>query len=309
MADTQPIFQILLIDDECDKMQDFIDLAAQYCFNVTPYSNYEEGMAALEKEPNKYQGVILDALSFMTPDDEVASNPKAMRASINRLNSLRDKSNRIYPYCVYTGYIDDIQDGMEDEIEIFVKGKDQEKLFDWLESSLNNLEETRIIQQYSDVFTVFDEGWLPFSKRPELVSIIQQLQNPKIEELKGAISQIRSFTESICLGLNSLASKYMPDEFITGSKINHEYALRYLTGRHVELRDRSKNRVLSPEGHILPGYLGWMLQMLFKSSSEVGSHNFTDSFSPHTYHSLVHALLELIIWYTQFVRTNYPTVS
>ncbi|MDO1450353.1 hypothetical protein Q0590_29020 [Rhodocytophaga aerolata] len=84
---------VLFIDDEKDDMQDFMLAANQARVIIEPYSNIEEGFAALEDKLYKFDAVILDAQGFI--DDSQTKGTENFKSLLKGQKKLKEISSKI----------------------------------------------------------------------------------------------------------------------------------------------------------------------------------------------------------------------
>lgn len=91
-------YSVLWIDDECDKLNDFIVNAEQDGIYITSYKTAKDGLKALKENLDLWDGIILDGKFY--------SNSENVKADINALFSAKEsgtQSKRYIPWFVYTG--------------------------------------------------------------------------------------------------------------------------------------------------------------------------------------------------------------
>lgn len=304
--DNKIIPVVLWVDDELADSVDFIDNAAAAGIVVHPYENSEDGLAKLHASYREFDALVLDAWGRSAPGKKGA-DPQSLDQLRNQLNDLAIRFGYSIPHCVYTGHMGDIQylSAGTPKFNKEISG-DLDRLFTWIHEKAEQRIEHRIMSQHSDVFAVFKENLLPEDKKWELVRLLKDIDTRDAPTIKAHNALARTFIEPIMEGLQTLGSDYMPEEILSAGRLNADSAIRYLTGRSVEIKGLGTVvRTLSPPGVIIPDHLGWMLSMLFKTPTFTGSHGYRKKHTEYAHRSVVNALCELLIWYHDLIMSKH----
>ena len=291
-------------DDQWDR--DFIDNAAELGIIIEPFDSNTDGLAHLSRNYKLYDAVILDAWGRIRSGSEKAEDPAALGHAKDELHELAVKHGYSIPQCIYSAHLDQLGQ-VTGKAPKFPKMKDADldALFAWVIDQAERRGVTTIQAQHADVFAVFDENLLPEDKKWELIKLLQDVDSKDAAVLKANNALARTFMEPVIEGLNTLGLRYMPDEVVAGGRVNAENAMRYLSGRPVEIKERGVViRTLTPPGMIMPEHLSWILSMLFKTPTFTGSHDYREKHTHYAHRAVVNALCELLIWYHDFIMSN-----
>jgi hypothetical protein len=303
-TEQQVLARAIWFDDEWDK--DFIDNAAARSILVVPFDSNTDGLAHLRAHYKDFDVVILDAWGRIQAGSAKAEDPAALGHAKDELQELVAKFGYVIPQCIYSGHLEAL-DQVTGKAPKFSKksDKDLDAMFDWIIQQAESRGDTTIQALHADVFAVFDKNLLPDDKKYELIKLLKEVDTKDAAVLKANNALARTFVDAVLEGLNTHSNKVMPEEFRTGTKWNLTYAKLYLTGKPVELRDRSPRITLSPSGKIVPDHLGWMLETIFNAPSSTGSHDYREKHTHYAHRATVNALCELLIWYHDLIMAKH----
>ena len=196
---------------------------------------------------------------------------------------------------MYTGHMDTMGESWEDDLRIFVKGEQQKEMFAYLKEEVKKLPETEIIMMYSDVFELFDRGYLDTSYREKLLFILMNYESRQQQEVEGAITQIRKILEGIYKALGIMGR--IDPVLIPNNRPNLEWCQRYISGLNIDGFDE-----IPPA--IVPSHIGWTLKILKENSSAAGAHDYGDSVHNFALKTMVFALLDVLLWFKKFAQEN-----
>lgn len=241
---------ILLIDDDlkfCETFTDFAEI--HYQITLTYFHNHTDGFAELRKNPT-YKAIILDARCFRTPEDQAKGgdgNRKALDFALKLYDNFTKETNRYLPFAVYTAYSEDFADFFDLETrksQIFTKGKDQDRLLNYLKTQIQNSENYQIERQYTDVFEVFEKGFLGQSEKNDLLTVLKNINQVSTTEVEQNIHLLRTLKERIiatndesnapfaikkfCEDIRQISNKYASHKTLQDIELSH-YAAKSLT--------------------------------------------------------------------------------
>jgi len=221
---------VLLIDDKCAEMIDFREQALIFGFKIDYYfTNVQEAMAKLKEDKYFFEGIILDARFFLTPDQAKGKeNEGALREAINQIKEIEREQNRFYPKCVYSAYTGKLGHGWETDIPQFQKGEPSstQKLFEYLQEKIKNQDIANIKRKYPQIYQIFEEELLDQECKTVFCDIATKYENDKFDnptddELKGYLASIRSIQEAIYQTIGKHFDDILPqDYFGTNGKVN-----------------------------------------------------------------------------------------
>ncbi|MFA5819755.1 MAG: hypothetical protein WC854_10840 [Bacteroidales bacterium] len=302
------MYPILLIDNEKDYCITLKKIAAMNNFEIHFQTNFEDGFTKLESGIDQFMGVILDARCFRNPDDEVNKLEKdqGIYGAVKKLLEFRKQTGRYIPFCVNTGFSADFRDNLEEmDVQVFDKLTDRDKMFSYLTGEIVKMPETKIRNEFSDVFETFRLGYLDSKTEKKLITILSLLEKEDSTELKELLyNPVRQILEAIYKELNKL-----DDTLIPGVGINYEKnlvniywcMLRLSTG--AEYRDSKYTIVVKSIRPVLPDYLGSLLHSI---TAVVNTKSHDSEVYNYTYliKGIVYGLLEIILWYKFFIKSK-----
>lgn len=298
---------VLWIDDESAADKDFLDNAGDANIIVHPFEDNESGILKLEKSYRDYDAVVLDAWG-RTAANKKGADPKSLDDIRERLNELAIKYGYKIPQCIYTGHMGDLE-YLGETIPKFNKDVDPDldRLFAWVREQAENRVSHRVMSQHADVFHVFRQNLLPEEKKWELVTLLHEQYSKDPVVIRRNNGLARTFIEPIMEGLNTLGPQFMPDEIISGGRLNADSAMRYLIGQNVDMKDQKGVVIKSfpQRARIVPEHLGWMLSTVIKTPTFTGSHDYRDRHTQYAHRAVVNALCELLIWYHDLIMSKH----
>ncbi len=165
------VIDILLIDDDkgyCREVKNQLRSIGidEYGYDVIikDFQNLEEGFAELEKE-SKYKAVILDARCLLTKEQET-EDFQFLPEALDELEKINHRTGTYTPFVVNTGYKDtEVLNSLSLKIQrhkgkIFDKSKQAKEMLQYLLKEIENAENTKTEKQFTDVFEVFNKGYL-----------------------------------------------------------------------------------------------------------------------------------------------------
>lgn len=291
MAKKERPISVLWIDDEYLKLDDFRALLNSHRILVKGvFSNSQEGMLELSTNAHKYEAVILDAKALRKKDDEVGlESIKSLRDSINAIARISHEQKRKIPFCIYTGYYEEIGESWEDDLVIFKKGLDQEPMIDFIKQEVANLPHSQVLANYQDAFEIFDAEFFDTRYRELLLNISLTLDSKERQEIEDSLVNCRKVLEGILKRLLEIGRLH-PDLFHADGRPNLGWCIRYLDGKSIE----GFYEEIPPQ--FIPNGLGSTLKMISDNGSSKGAH---DSEAPPTNYNLkstFYGLLDALVW-------------
>ncbi len=281
-------YKILWIDDEYKKQDDFIGAAEQEDMDVIPFESHEEGIEELMRNPD-YQAVILDAKVKLKKSDTV-SNLNGLRASRDYLNGYNN--THYLPYFIFTGQPDYTTNEMFHESygKYFIKGKDNEALFQAIIQSQTDRPEIQARKDFSESFKAFDKGILGNKEKKILLEIIASFQENDYR--KKNINTQRDMLEAIFCSLNNPIPFIPPSCFKNGRPIQ-EFCVKFLENRLDQKVDKN-----------IPGAVKAAFRKLKESTNQY-SHLNDEALVKIPFLANFYLLHEVICWLPEFVDEHY----
>jgi CheY-like chemotaxis protein len=299
-------YNILLIDDEKEVCESLIDFASQFGIAkfdadiiITDRQNWQDGAELLEKE--YFHALILDA-RCMIDRDQTDDNFDFLTIALERLKEIEQKQDRHIPFVINTGYFGEKEVQMMQRLiserkgRIFSKTLPKDEMFQYLVAEIENSENTKIEKEYSDVFEVFDKGYLDSKFRIELLKILKT-RNDDAKNQEN-LRAVRVIQDEIYNSLNRKNSGIVP----TGSFTNKN---KHLSG------NTDQNH--SPTTTVFQtNTISFLANMIYRISSEFGNHppqkptkvtvEYWEMPSKYAVKSLIFALLEQLLWFKNLME-------
>jgi hypothetical protein len=193
------IYTILWIDDEHEKLDSIKRTAIDFNIQFNAFKSLTAGLDELEKNYDKYDGVLLDAKFYEREDDVPGSED---RDNSIEAKSRIDQLDKKFDIHVFTGQSEAFGDGTYKKFfkKIFRKGVDQdeEKLFESLRLSAAAHKDNQLKHQYKDVFQVATDAYLGKDLQASLIQIAQALVPVnKIKFTPEHLTAIRKIIETL----------------------------------------------------------------------------------------------------------------
>lgn len=287
-------YNVIWIDDEWDKMVEFKDECEDLHIHLQPYSYQKAAMEELDKHPNSWDAIILDGEIKDKSEHEEPSTKGLLKA----LMYLAEKHKQI-PRFISTGK-DKVKDNemLKDE-RIYIKDIDDEKLFDDIRSTIDNIERFKVKQLYKDVFDLL--GIINKDVCESIISIFEKMHNPDSDisfDSKLYYNQIRQALECVYIVANK--NGVIPDECFSGERPNIDQCYRYLVGDpafHAGVRYGQQGE------HIVPEYIGAMMAMIKNIGNEF-SHPNDNNKTHYLLYSLALNLYEIANWMFLYIEEH-----
>lgn len=282
-------YKVLWIDDEYKKQEDLIGDAEQDAIDIIPFESHEEGISELEVNPN-YHAVILDAKVKHHKNDTV-SNLNGLRASRDYLNKYNE--THYLPYFIFTGQPDYTTNEWFQQSfgEYFVKGIDNEALFQAILKSQLNRPEIQARKNFSESFKVFDKDILGIKEKKIFLEIISCF-NDKDYRKKNLNTQ-RDFLEAIFHSLNN-PIPCIPNSLFNRGIPNQEWCTKFLENR---LKDQKLDKNIS--GDIKAAF------RKLKESTNQYSHLNDEAMVRLPFLANFYLIHEILDWLPKFVDEHY----
>lgn len=304
--------KVLWIDDEYKKQTDVIGDAEQDGIDLIPFESHEEGMAALMSDIRGFHAVILDAKVKKSKDDTV-TGLSGLTASRDRLIEL-NKDGIYLPYFIFTGQPDYMDNEMFSQSygSYYIKGIDNQNLFNRIKDSVKNKDEYVIQNDYQKVFNICDK-YFDIESKSLLTNVLLSISKPQnsfSDELY--FTQLRIILEKIF----RLANKFgwLHDKCLLGGRVNLTESSLFLAGeptKHLNVFCTKKHfpKIIA-EGvkNILfvTGAASHTADPDYKNNLDLQAYREIIK-SPYLLYSLTYQLLDTIIWLDVYhkVQSDY----
>ncbi|MBK8503117.1 MAG: hypothetical protein IPL46_13420 [Saprospiraceae bacterium] len=299
MSKKERPIHILWIDDKHKEYEDTKALLQNNRIIVkSAFINSQEGMAELGANFHKYDAVILDAKALRAATSAVGTETeKSLRDSINSIRKISADNGRAIPYCVYTGYYNDIGNAWEDEIRFFSKAADIDEMIQFIKEEVALLPETQIIDQYSNVFEIFDSDAIDVRYKGMLLDICKTMDTNSLSQIEGMLNKGRKILEGYYKCLNDLGRLH-PDLFHADGRPNLTWCLRYLEGKGID----GFNHEIPPA--FIPQHVASALHLINANTSAYGAHDNSEIPTNYTLKTTVFAILDILSWLNEKINEN-----
>jgi|GEM_PF-7002101 hypothetical protein len=301
MAKKSPI-TALLFDDNQDYCRALKLRASEHSILITFRHSWDIAFEELADNHARYQFVILDAKSFLREDQAPGSeNIDSVIKAIMDIKDLQGKVKHPIPFCINTGFTE-FKSTFEATTRIFEKGQDTTLLFNYIKQEVEKLPETKIRNQYFKIFQVFELGYLDFELDSELVNIIKRVQGINETTENSILRDLRPFLEAIFSNLNSRIQGFIPAKLIRGNSIELGGVIKFLGGSPEFNKTTFKNE---PTGtQYMPAHIYTLTKALKDCISDAAMHYNGEQTSSYLVLSQFYSLLEIILWYKEFMDEN-----
>lgn len=221
-------YNVIWIDDEWDKMTEFKDECEDLHIHLQPFSYQKAAMEELDKHPNSWDAVLLDGEIKDKSEHEEPSTKGLLKA----LMYLAEMHKQI-PRFISTGK-DKVKDNemLKDE-HIYIKDIDDEKLFDDIRNTIDNIERFKVKSFYTDAIEQlkFIDAWCC----EKILDILEAMHSPE-KEIDPLLyyNPLRQTLEYIFRKANK--ANIIPHEFIGKEKddVNLSQCVQFLSGGNAD---------------------------------------------------------------------------
>ena len=300
-------YQVLWIDDDAEKQDGFLESAYLNGLDINYCKTSKQGVEELVSKIEQYDAVILDAMVYNESEDEKASLTGLFN-SIKKINSLSERKK--IPYFIFSGYIDQDEHAsarqmLADET-IFIKSKDNDRLFQAIKDEANTQADTQIRHKYQRVFDVCTEKYIGENAGKDLLNLLLNLDNSNTDN---QFNTLRKIVEDIFISSNKF--QLLPNEFITPTVALNESS-KFLSGKnHKGELFAEKGYEHLEETHI-PEQISTMLWNVLSVTQDGSHRSKIDSHAKYLntsflFQSILYQLLDVIVWFKMHVDNNPKT--
>lgn len=299
--------RVLWIDDEYKI--DVIGDAEQDGIDLIPFESHEEGIEELLSNIDLYHAVVLDAKVKKMKSD-TTTGLDGLTASRDKLIEINNQG-KYMPYFIFTGEPD-----YKDTVwfrqtfgDYFIKGQDNQRLFSAIKDKVQNKDEYVVQSEFEKIFDI-SEKYFDEEVRKHLTHILCSIKKPNIifdDELY--FTPIRKILEFIFRILNKKG--LLHDKCIPDGKLNLSESSLFLSGESTKYLG-----VKCAKMHF-PKLISDAVKSIIHTTG-AGSHTVGDEIknnidlkeyrnivkSSYLLYSLVFKLLDIIIWFDEYLKTN-----
>lgn len=302
------MIKLLLIDNDKKVADSLYDTADRFGFEIEDFQGLEEGLVELESRPWDFQGIILDGMGWMS-EDKPKEVSRHVHEAIRRIREMRAQ-NIFIPYVIHTGHFERIYDQIpEEESElIFEKTKSIEPMFQKLRELINALPNQRLKLKYPDAYSVFGGKYLPIASHNKMHLLLGSLEQGSFRQTD--FNVIRDLIEEMLKRANAIDNKsFLPDALLKigpNARLNLKAAELFLSGRKVDFSKLGLGAgELTAAKSLFTPHISWLFSSTI-NNSQILSHNYNFGVTKYAFQSSVFALVEILIWFKDYVDDNYP---
>jgi hypothetical protein len=293
--------QIVLIDDKADFRLSFKSDASRHRLIVKDFNNLQSAVEFLEEDKST-KFVVLDAKCFVTEGQvEGEENDKdfLMRAPL-KIKEIAVRQERVIPFCIYTGYTE--HKNLHDICPVFEKGKDSERLYEYIISEILKEEEYLVRNEYRKYFE--DLEFCEFSKsyQDDFLNCCLRVSKMKDMSYKSTSRDYRPLLEGLFFHINENFPHIFESNLFTGGEANLNGIIRRLGGN--QIYDKENKRLVYNSEPIMPQNI-YDLTMFYKNyTSSLAMHYSEEKVNRNVVLILFHSLLEILCWYFEWFKSR-----
>lgn len=285
----------LLIDDKLEFGEELKRQAKTHNIEIIHKTNYRDMEIILPSIAGKISVVILDIKCLKEPNQPIEGEDFLTLA----LGLLNEKYNFI-PRAILTadpdGYSTVKRWFPQERLFKKIPG-DISQLFEYINQKGLELENTQLKYKYSDIFSIFDKGYLPSTIENELTELLKNMDCSDLPSIKNSLSSIRRIQEKIFQTLNKTDNSIVPDNCLKPNKdIMFGVVHKHLSGNKTYQSNYQPTQKV-----YYSGIIETFSESIYRVTSDNGAHNpynNPDYFpTKYTVQSSIFALLDFIKWF------------
>ncbi|MBK8516565.1 MAG: hypothetical protein IPL55_09885 [Saprospiraceae bacterium] len=226
-------YKVLWLEDESEKMDAFFDLAYNEDIELHLVTSFNMLKSTILGENKFYfDAIILDALGVIDHNIDEKASLRALQESINFIN--QHKSQEVIPFFILSGYLgNDEYNNVREMLgsnTIYIKTKDEKKLFQDIKISIQQRFETQLKHRYSKLLEVCSDSFLGSDQFPRLFSLIMHVETQ--ERLFNAEDMLNPMRKIIERMFSKLADIGIIPQAIINNNGSTNGASLFLSGKH-----------------------------------------------------------------------------
>jgi ActR/RegA family two-component response regulator len=279
--------KVLIIDDDPSFVAGLKRDANTFRIELVEATNLEDGLLKLQERSEKYfSGVILDVICLKDRKQQIP-DPSFISKAMEEFNRLAPS----LPKVILSGeptIAESVKRLYDGNTKTYHKSAEQiEEMLAYFVKQSENLPRTRIVQKYSDVFWLFDNGYLDHNTEQRLIDVLEKMIDSQSNVISSNLGELRKIQEAMYQALNSLKADTVPVQNFKEWKDPQfsDFMKNLISNGYVE-KDKIIDRA------------SWLMHKL---SSEYGAHlpKSSPDFSPtkYTVQMCAFAMLDLLLWF------------
>mgnify|MGYP001076973450 CR=1 FL=1 len=287
------MYKIIFEDDDPRYAEPLLDRAPEN-MELDYFDNWEEAFSKLIENFEQYDAIIIDGKSRKTKEDKGDDFSHVLKATQD-LSRLQGEGKYI-PYVVLSKYLD--VKGIIDPEIFFEKGKDEDRMFSYLEQIIKESPVAKLKSKYPEAFKVFDNEIMKIKYRHNLIEMLNCLENNDYK--KKNMNVVRDLLESFFL---TLIDDYdcIPEEFKnSNNKPNQQWCTLFFAGKDV----RDANGQTHKIEFKIPDHISWSITYI-KELTNGFSHINENENLKNNFTAVSYAMIEVLEWLHGFINKNY----
>lgn len=305
-------YNVLWLEDEPEKNNTFIDRAEVDGIDLIQVFTVREFKKEFTDKFKTLDAVVLDAKGR---EDSLQENPSlvALNKALVVLNE--NNHNKKMPYFILSGYLgnDENQSAREmlsDKV-IYIKGEDEVKLIRDLKAAANQQEGTQIRHKYSRVFEVCNDKYLGAKSYEPLMDLFKRVETiENFETTKDNLITVRKIIEKLVEKL--VEKNIIPNEIYYGNtetkvKGGFNPSVKFICNNKNGSNFTLENNFMHPTLAYIFDNLVFVIQDSQHDKRDLKLYvdeYITQTKSPYLFKSLVFQLMDVLIWFKDFIDQN-----
>lgn len=305
------IYNILWIDDNHENLAAFKRKAKTRGIELKAFKSLEGGMAELSNNHKDFHGVLLDAYFYKNEDDQIESEIKThVYRAKERIGDFPEK----FHIHIFTGDENlcedkDFNDIFFDKVYCKLHKEKIDSLFDSIKKSAEEQPAFQLRQKYRRVFEVCHDKYLGSKSYETLIDLFKKVDTiDDFDTTKDYLITIRKIIEKLVEKL--VEKNLIPNEIYYGNKEikgGFNASVKFICNNI----NRSNFTLVKNYMHPTLAYffdkLGLMVQDVQHDKKDLRL--FVDEYitqikSPYLFNSLVFQLMDVLIWFKNFIDQN-----
>ena len=283
--DTNDLIQVLWVEDDKDVTETYPIQAEAYGLQLVPFSCWDEGKAALDKEYSRWSAIILDAKCkhhFDSADNAV----KFLGNALKDIAAMSKEHGRIIPWYVLTaGDESNISDSINEDRNkwdadwtqltnkvYYSKNTDRKTLFERIRKHAQKSARIQVQEMYHDYY--YQLSVLDNDVCDDIMTILETMHFPNSDpdfKPRHYYNPLRKALEYVFRSTRKI--ELIPDEFFSGSNINLNQCFMFVIGN-----EATKLGYKHGGGSIVPRHIQDMMSLIVNIGN-ASSHSFEPSHS------------------------------
>jgi hypothetical protein len=300
--------KVLLVDDDTVYYESQKSAALFFEIELEHKDNWEDAERILTASPDLYAAIVVDGKGKLRPEER-GEDQRQVGKALQWLAKEKG-AGRHATMVINTGYLKDIKLIQDFEgIPVFEKGNETSSLFPFLVHEINNKQQTKVKEKFSDVCSCFDDKILPSSYWKKIELLLIKWDQAKFE--KKDFNDMRDILESLLKSANKIDNAVLLPNTLMNLKDGRPtlgFIEHYWQEKDVIVTDKISGTKKTIQAkcpkRILPEELSSCLISLVKNV-QAFSHDKTPP-NKFIYQATINSLFAIILWFKAFVATNYP---